>query len=193
MAEPTPFARKIAAVAQEQHDKFRFVNEADPALCSQIERWTRDIGLAFVSCTSVPWAAVFVSWCVKRAGATKSEFEFAAAASVFAHRAIQNALSGAGGFHGFDVATHAAHVGDILLHNRAGNKFDFAFARTHRTYQAHAVIVVEVGQDEGGPFALVIGGNEGDAIRRTVVRLGPDGFVEQREGNPFICILHPTK
>ena len=38
------FARKLAAVAQEQHDRFRFVNEADPQLCGEIKQWTEDIG-----------------------------------------------------------------------------------------------------------------------------------------------------
>ena len=65
---PSPFARRLASVAHEQHDRFRFVNEADPQLCGQIKKWTQDIGSTFVSCTSNdhPWSAVFVSWCVKK-------------------------------------------------------------------------------------------------------------------------------
>jgi hypothetical protein len=192
--EPSEFARKIAAVAQEQHDKFHFVNEADPALCKQIEKWTRELGLKFTSCTKEPWASVFVSWCVKEAGATKEEFEFSANASSFAHRAIKNSLDGvAEAFQGFDVAAHAPHVGDIILHNRAGAKFDFAFARTHKTYASHPVIVVEIGSDAEGPYAFCVGGNEGDSIRRTTVRLDPDGLILQRGPNPFICVLHPPR
>ena len=191
MPETSAFAMRIAAVAQEQHDKFRFMNEADPALCEQIKRWTQEIGFTFRSCTSVPWASQFVSWCVKQAGATRQEFEFAPAASVFAHRAIRNALDGVASFHGFDIAAHPPHVGDIILHNRAGHKFDFAFARTHRHYTSHPAIVVEVGQDADGPYAFCVGGNEGDTIRQTAVRLRPDGLILQRESNPFICILHP--
>ena len=191
--EPSEFARKIASAAQEQHDKFHFVNEADPALCKQIEKWTQDIGLNFTSCTKEPWAAIFVSWCVRQAGATKAEFEFSASASAFAHRAIKNSLDGVEAFHGFDVSAHAPHVGDIVLRNRAGNKFDFAFARTHRLYQSHAVVVVEIGSDAEGRYAFCVGGNEGDSIRRTTVRLGTDGLIQQREANPFICVLHPPR
>jgi hypothetical protein len=67
MPATSPFAKKLASVAQEQHAKFQFTNEADPALCNQIRRWTRDMGFQFTSCTQVPWSAVFVSWGVKQA------------------------------------------------------------------------------------------------------------------------------
>src|ERR1700752_4350872 len=55
---PSAFAAKLASIAQAQHDKFHFINEADPQLCGQIKRWTEDIGGAFVSCTSNehPWS-----------------------------------------------------------------------------------------------------------------------------------------
>ena len=42
-------------------------------------------------------------------------------------------------------------------------------------------------------FALCIGGNESDAVRRTKVRLTPQGFVHQRGANPFICVIRTLK
>src|SRR4051812_35236422 len=96
------FAKRLASIAEDQHSKFQFTNEADPALCKQIRKWTEDIGFNFSSCTEVPWSAVFVSWCVKQAGATKDEFLFAMSHSVFVHQAIQNAIKGVGVFQGFD-------------------------------------------------------------------------------------------
>lgn len=194
-AIPSAFARRLASIAEEQHARFQFVNEADPELCKQIEKWTKDIGGAFVSCTSPdhPWSAVFVSWCVKAAGATKSEFEFSKAHSVFVHKAIQNALNGTGVFHGLEITAHAPRVGDIIQHNRGGTKFNFAHARKNKHYKSHSVIVVEVGQDAQGPFAFCIGGNERDAIRRSVVRLTSQGLIRQRNGNPFICVIKTLK
>ena len=76
MPVPSAFATRLASVAEDQHAKFQFTNEADPALCSQIQKWTEDLGFEFTSCTTVPWSAVFVSWCVMQAGATKAEFKF---------------------------------------------------------------------------------------------------------------------
>src|SRR6187399_2405488 len=102
----SPFAKKLAAVAQEQHDTFHMMDEADPDLCKQIKRYWDDLHLGFTSCVTVPWSAVFVSWCVKKAGATAAEFKFAAAHSVFVHEAIKNATAGQGVFHGLDITAH---------------------------------------------------------------------------------------
>jgi hypothetical protein len=86
----------------------------------------------------VPWSAVFISWCVMHAGATKAEFKFAMAHSVFGNHAIKNALKGQGVFQGFDITAQTPAVGDIVQHNRRGNNFNFAFARTHANYQSHS-------------------------------------------------------
>jgi|SRR5215210_6047166 len=187
------FAKRLATVAQQQHTKFQFTNEADPALCKQIKKWTEDIGFAFTSCTKVPWSAVFISWCVQQAGATRSEFKFAMAHSVFVNQAIKNALNGEGVFQGFDITAQKPAVGDIIQNNRRGNNFDFAFARTHANYESHSTIVVEIGQDTQGGFAFCIGGNENDSVRRSVVRLNATGFIKQRDGNPFICVVKDLK
>jgi hypothetical protein len=193
MPTPSAFAKRLATIAQDQHAKFQFTNEADPLLCKQIKKWTEDIGFKFTSCTKVPWSAVFISWCVRQAGAKASEFKFAMAHSVFVNQAIKNGLNGTGVFHGLDISAHQPNVGDIIQFNRQNNTFDFAFARTHANYVSHSVIVVEVGQDTQGRFAFCIGGNESDSVRRSVVLLNSQGFIKQRAGNPFICVIKNLK
>lgn len=193
MPTPSTFAKRLATVAQDQHNKFQFTNEADPTLCKQIKKWTQDIGFSFTSCTKVAWSAVFVSWCVKQAGATSSEFKFAMAHSVFVNQAIKNALNGTGVFQGFDISVQKPAVGDIIQNNRRNHSFDFAFARTHTQYESHSVIVIEIGQDNQGGFAFCIGGNESDSVRRSVVRLNSQGFIQQRTGSPFICLIKDLK
>jgi hypothetical protein len=190
---PSTFAKKLAGIAQDQHDKFHMIDEADPVLCSQIKKYWDDLKLGFKSCVTVPWSAVFVSWCVKQAGATVAEFKFAAAHSIFVNEAIKNATNGTGVFQGFDIATQQPGVGDILQNNRGGSKHDFAFARTHTNYISHSAIIVEVGHDTDGGFALTIGGNEGNSIRRTLLRLDAKGFIKQRAANPFICLIKDLK
>jgi hypothetical protein len=190
---PSAFAKRLASIAQDQHAKFQFINEADPTLCKQIKKWTGDIGFTFTSCTKVAWSAVFVSWCVKQAGATKSEFKFAMAHSVFVNQAIKNALNGEGVFQGFDISAQKPDVGDIIQNNRGIHNFDFAFARTHTNYESHSVIVIEIGQDNLGGFAFCVGGNERDSVRRSVVRLNSQGFIKQRDGNSFICVIKDLK
>jgi hypothetical protein len=187
------FANRLATIASQQHAQFQFTNEADPLLCTQIKKWTTDIGFSFTSCTTVPWSAVFISWCVQRAGATRAEFKFAMAHSVFVNQAIKNATRGEGVFHGLEITAQPPSVGDIIQNNRGGNHFDFGFAKTHTRYESHSVIVIEVGQDTQGRFAFCLGGNESDSIRRTVVRLDSQGLIKQRQGNAFICVIKNLK
>ena len=141
----------------------------------------------------MPWSAVFVSWCVKQAGATAAEFKFAMAHLVFVNQAIKNATNQTGVFQGFDIRSAAPSVGDIIQHNRGNNNFNFAFASANSSYQSHSVIVIEIGQDSLGGFAFCVGGNESDSVRRTVVRLDAQGFIKQRTGNSFISIIKNLK
>ena len=190
---PSAFAIKLASIAEAQHARFQFTHESDPALCKEIKKWTQDIGFTFTSCTKVAWSAVFISWCVKQAGATKAEFKFAMSHSVFVNEAIKNAANGTGVFRGFDITEQPPAIGDIIQNNRRNNTFDFAFAKTHKNYESHSVIVVEIGQDAQGGFAFCVGGNESDSVRRSVVRLDSRGFIKQRDGSPFICIIKDLK
>ena len=189
----SPFANRLAAIAEAQHARFQFTNEADPALCAEINRWNADIGFEAERCTRVPWSAVFVSWCVKEAGASPDEFTFSMAHSVFVHQAIANAARNVGVFHGVPIDAAPPAVGDIIQYNRSGNRFDFAFAKANRLYESHSVIVIEVGSDATGRFAFCVGGNETDSIRRTVVRLTAEGLIQQRAENPFIAHIRNLK
>jgi len=189
----SPFTMQLAAVAEEQHRLFHLLDEADPILCRQIKKYWTDLRLGFESCVSVPWSAVFVSWCVKQAGATAAEFKFAAAHSVFVFEAIKNARNGTGVFRGVDITADMPSVGDIIQKNRGGTTHDFDFARTHRNYNSHSAIVVETGNDAEGRYALTTGGNEGNSVRQTVIRLTPQGFIRQRVNNPFICLVKNLK
>lgn len=189
---PSAFASQLANIARALHDKFHLQDEGDPPLSAEIRHFWEDLGFTFPG-VEEPWSAVFVSSCVFRAGAKPAEFRFAPLHSVFVHEAIKNADSSSGVFRGRRLNAHSPAVGDIIQNNRGGSTFDFQFAKTHAEYPSHSAIVVERGHDATGEFALTIGGNEGDSIRRKKVRLSSDGFVLQKSPNPFICIIENLK
>jgi hypothetical protein len=189
---PSTFAKALAATAVEQYDAFHEFSESDPSLAAQIKRYWTSIGLSFPG-VKTAWSAVFVSFCVKSAGATKSEFVFAQAHSKFVNSAIRNALNETGVFRAFEIDAVKPEVGDILHNNRSGNKFTYDFARTHSRYESHTAIVVQVGADQTGPFALTIGGNESDSVRRKRVILDRNGFVVQRAIDPYISLIKTLK
>ena len=84
-------------------------------------------------------------------------------------------------------------IGDIIHNNRDGNTHNFAFAASHDDYPSHSAIVVETGHDHSGRFAVTIGGNESDSIRRKRVALDDDGLIIQRANSPFICVIQNLK
>lgn len=186
------YCTDLAKIAEDQHSKFHLIQESDEPLRSQIKRYWTGLGLAFPG-VSTAWSAVFVSWCVKQAGATAVEFNFAQAHSRFVHKAIQNATANTGVFHGVDVALAKPAVGDIIQNNRGGTRFDFAHAKANKAYQSHSAIVVETGLDSLGAYALTIGGNESDSIRRVRVALTAAGLIKQRTTNPYICVIKTLK
>lgn len=192
---PTPFAIKLAEIATAQFDKFHLQHEHDPELFKAIKKWHKDIGFGddFDPITT-PWSAVFVSWCVFAAGADSNEFKFSTAHSIFVRQAIKNADTGVGVFRAFPIDKIAPQVGDIIQFNRGKKPVDYDFARTHSSYPSHSAIVVKTGlEDEQGPFLFTIGGNEGDSVRMTKVRLTASGKVRQRTLSPYICVVQTLK
>ncbi|MEA3062682.1 MAG: hypothetical protein QOJ94_2463 [Sphingomonadales bacterium] len=188
----TAFCTKLASIAEDQHTRFHLIHETDEPLRSQIKRFWTELGFAFPGVKEA-WSAVFISWCVKQAGATKSEFLFAPMHAAFVRKAIKNAAAKTGMFRAFEIGTAKPEVGDIIQNNRGGNAFTFAHAAAHDDYPSHSAIVVETGTDNLGRFALTIGGNESDSVRQKRVPLTAAGFVAKRAKDPYICVIKDLK
>lgn len=187
---PSPFARKVANAAQNQFDTYEGYDEGETPLRQQIKKyWTTSLGAGSFPGVQVPWSAVFVSFCVKSAGAANNEFRFAAAHSVFVHEAINNPAA----FEGVALDQEAVNVGDIIQNNRGGTTHDFQFAGNNPNYTSHSAVVTARGVDGQGKFAMTVGGNEGDSVRERKVRLNADGTVKQKNPNPYICLLKNRK
>jgi len=180
------FTNRIASIAQAEHQKFHLLRENQPPLSARIPAYWSATRSAFTS-VEVPWSAVFVSWCVRQAGAGDGDFAYSPQHSAYVHAAI-NHLPSSAGFNGHDPATYAPKVGDILQNNRAGNSFDFSFAQQKKSYVSHAAVVIEVGNDSLGRYLRTIGGNEGDSVGLKEVRLNANGTVRNASGL-YIAVL----
>jgi len=189
---PTTYAKRLAAAAQSQYDKYHLQHEHDGQLAAQIKIYWEALGLGFPG-VDTAWSAVFVSWCVLTAGAATGEFKFSQRHSEFVNWAIKNSANTTGLFRGFEISDYAPQLGDIIQHNRGGNHFDFAFAKANKNYISHSAIVVETGEDPQGKYTLTIGGNEGDSVGRKLLRLKANGLIKQRENSPFICVIQNLK
>jgi hypothetical protein len=81
----------------------------------------------------------------------------------------------------------------LIQNNRNGNRFDFAFAKSHKRYESHSAVVVETGEDPQGSYALTIGGNEGNSVGQKLARLKSNGLIKQRQNSAFIYVIQNLK
>ena len=185
------FTEALASIAEGEFDKYHLQHEHDPGLSAEIRQYWTAVGQPFPG-VSTPWSAVFISWCVKEAGATAHDFKFAAAHSVFVQWAIKNADHETGSFRAFPITNYSPNLGDIIQNNRNGNSFNYDYARMHSSYESHSAIVIETGRDSGGRYALTVGGNESDSVGKKLIRLDNDGLVIQRPHSSYICVIADT-
>lgn len=189
---PSAYATTVAALAQQQYQQYHLSSEEHPPLEPQIRDYWEEIGFTFPG-VSTAWSAVFVSWIMRTAGASASEFKASNAHSRFVFWAIDNLKNGTGLFHAHRLDDYAPQVGDIIHNNREGQKLTYDFAAAHQSYTSHSAVVVEVGADASGDYAITVGGNEGDTVGRKRVALHSDGTVRQRAPNPYICVIQNLK
>ena len=185
---------KLVAIATGEFDQFHQIDESDEPLRSRIDHYCDEIGIPRpADIDDFPWSATFISWCIKTAGAEAREFKFSSAHAVFVKAAIANADAGTGVFRAHPIDTHKPKVGDLIHRNRNGGRITYKQARNRSNYISHSAIVVDLVSSNGATFALTIGGNEGNSIRKQRVRLTADGHVQQTQSNPFISVVEDLK
>lgn len=186
------FEAALVQVAEGEFARFGGLDEDFPPLSDRIRQYWEDLGFRFKD-VEEPWSAVFVSWCLKQAGAKKSEFLFSAQHSQFVHWAIGNAEARRGVFQAFPFDEVALDVGDIVQWNRNGNIFNFDHAAREKSYPSHSAIVTALGRDAAGRFARTVGGNEGDTIGISRIALNEAGIIRQRAKRSFIAVVQTLK
>ena len=188
------FEKALANIALTEYRDFEQYDEADDKLAKRIRQYWTTMEWTFPG-VGTAWSAVFVSWCLKTAGASKKEFLFAQGHAKFVHWAIQNADTDSGLFRGYRIDECAVSVGDLIHNNRPGKNLTFAYAAGHDKYESHSAIVTSTGQDSDGHFAITIGGNEGKpgSVGRRRVALNEDGLVVQRKNSPYISVVQSLK
>lgn len=190
----SPYKSELIRIANAEFDDFSEVNEADEPLRSRINQYCEGIGIEPPDdIGEFPWSAAFISWCVKTAGAETSEFKFSDTHAVFVKAAIANADGDKGVFRARPIADYSPKLGDLIHFNRQNGRITYAKARQQSSYPSHSAIVVDFAEDGGTRYAVTVGGNESDSVRRARVPLTSQGRVRQRDTNPYICVVETLK
>ena len=191
---PTVYCEKLMSIAQNEFHAFNFYIETEAPLLNRIKKYYADLEWDFEGVgDDHPWSAVFISWCIKTAGAEDSEFNFSNGHSQFVYRCIQNRQANVGVFQAYMIGDLVLSVGDIIQNNRSGAAYSYEYASTHPSYNSHSAIVIALGENLEGKFAVTVGGNEHDTVGVRIVNLTAEGKVAQRGSNPYICVIKNLK
>ena len=129
----TAFATKLASLAEAEYDNYGGHHETTSRMATRIRKYWGDLGLGFPG-VSTPWSAVFVSFFVKSAGATSSEFRFAPRHSEFVFQAIKNGKAETGVFRGLPIVIFSPKIGEIFKKKLKVKHFDLVHASANQDY-----------------------------------------------------------
>ena len=120
-----------------------------------------------------PWSAVFISYVMRTAGATPTQFAFSAAHQTYIRAARQNRLSGntASPFWAYRVTEAAPRKGDLVCASRmnSGATYDNIGDPQYRATHCDVVVETQPGR------IRVIGGNVSQTVGEKWLTTQPDG------------------
>lgn len=125
--------------------------------------------------TKLPWSAAFISYCMQMAGAG-SQFPYSAGHATWIIKAIANHTVGndKAALVGFRINEHPLLPGDLVGAPRgddAGVTYDQAVGKGWFT--SHTDLIVAV--DKASRQAFAIGGNVGQSVSRTTLKIDSSG------------------
>lgn len=125
-----------------------------------------------------PWSAAFVSYVFRSTGAG-SNFAYSGSHSTYIVEAIRNTIGKSSMtpmFFGYSIDEASPAIGDLICAPRGKTKswrFDDIPLTSKSKFTSHCDIVVSVGKDT----LEVIGGNVGDTVAKTIVRINEKGRI----------------
>jgi hypothetical protein len=190
MAGPTPFKSDLIRIARQENQTLGSLHRGDPELEKRIEAYCRDVDVSATSSVRAHYSAVFISWCMRAAGASKEEFPATAAHWEYAGLALRNVENGEGLFRARTIESYAPKPGDVIHVNRTDGKVSYdQIGDGH--YRAESGIVVEVGDEK----VLMVMGNQEPLGNVGIEKASLDGsgLLVQRAKDPFICVIEVLK
>lgn len=192
MAGPTPFKAELAKVARRENESLGALRRGDQALEERILFYCHEVGISATPDVKAHYSAVFISWCMRAAGASKMDFPATSGHWEYARRALRNAEHEQGPFRARQLESYAPKPGDVIHVNRDDGKVNYDQVRNGAcSYKAESGIVVDIQPGE----ALIVMGNQEPAgtVGTEKLALAVSGLLVRRTSNPFICVIEVLK
>src|SRR6266702_2839197 len=182
MVGPTPFKTELVRTARSESESLPGLCRGDKELEDRIESYGRSIGIVNIASFRQHYSAVFISWCMRKAGATEAEFPWRLNHSEYARFALQNAEHEEGIVRARRFEVYAPQPGDIVHVSPDNGQVNFDRIRAGR-YNSESGIVIHIAPGT----ALIVTGNQGTCgnVGAEELMLTDAGLLAQRAQNPF--------
>lgn len=160
--------------------------DEDPYYLRVGKYWREALDYKFDGRTALAWSAAFISFLMKSAGLSKSEFLFNEQHSKYIRKAIlaKQANDMTYGFWAYQLDEYQPQVGDLVCYLRDSAIGTISYNSNSNDYPAHADLVVA----KNGSLLEVIGGNVGDSVTKKILHLDAAGFLVDDTKKWFVVI-----
>lgn len=163
----------VGNFAQRVGDYWLSIDSADYK--KLVKEHAKTLGKLDGTITELPWSAAFISYCMQMAGAG-SQFPYSAGHATWIIKAIANRTVGneKAALVGYRVNEHPLLPGDLVGAPR-GDDADVTYDQAvgKGWFSSHTDLIVEV--DKASRKAFAIGGNVGQSVSRTTLRIDSEG------------------
>jgi hypothetical protein len=190
MAAPTEFKSELVRLARQESEALPGRCRGDPELEDRIECYGRSIGIMDITSFQQHYSAIFISWCMRTAGASEAEFPPQLSHSKYAQFAVRNAEIEQGVFRARRIEAYAPQLGDIVHVNRNNGKVKFDHILVGG-YFSESEIVVDIVPGK----ALIVMGNQEPCgnVGTEELALTDSGLLIQKGRNPLIAVIEVLK
>ncbi|MDB5578948.1 MAG: hypothetical protein JWR80_4124 [Bradyrhizobium sp.] len=190
MADSTPFKTELVRLARQENEALPGRCRGDQELEDRIECYGRSIGIVDITTFQQHYSGVFISWCMRTAGASDAEFPSQLSHSKYAKFALRNAETEQGVIRARRIESYAPQPGDIIHVNRNDGDVKFDHIKLGG-YLSESGIAVDVVPGK----ALIVMGNQEPCgnVGTEELALVDSGLLIQRDRNPIIAVIEVLK
>jgi hypothetical protein len=190
LAGPTEFKSKLVGLALQESEVLAGRCRGDQDLEDRIVCYGRSIGIEDVASYQQHYSAVFISWCMRKAGASEAEFPPEISHWKYAQFSVRNAEMQQGVVRARCIEAYAPQSGDIVHVNRNNGKMRFDHILAGGYFSESGVVVDIV----PGKARIVMGNQEPCGnVGTEDLALADSGLLIQRDRNPLIAVIEVLK
>lgn len=136
-----------------------------------------------------PWSAAFISWVMKTAGLTESEFPSSDAHWNYIRYFTEN--QGLAAFTPHKITEYAPRPGDLICATRGNSGFIPVYDQmdTSSVLMGHTKLHCDIVTAVQGTQIDALGGNVRNSVSKSTISMGPNGKLKPSERRPWFVVL----